>query len=495
MKKWSLALVLMMSSLSLFAQNEADRATQLIKQKKYKQAITLLEEAIATHPDWYYPVLQKANCNMRLKKYQEAIDGFKFVLSMELPDKEIPKVRFFMGRCYMLKGNFGKAIELFTALAKVAPENKKFDMYYNLGQAQVQMGRKAQKSKKIKSALDYFSKSINSFSSALKHPAGNQEKKLKAAFQKAYAQFKIGNLPGSQASLEKSITFFKDVLKIDPKHKKSHELLIEVSFRLARKARKSDKVSRYAQVVMFLDDYLKFWPNDLKMLDKKGQAQLGVKRYSAAVATFKKLISKDPGNGGYYFSLGRAEMADHQYSTAINTFNKALTKGQKKNVNVYSFIAYCYRKQQDKCDNHKIPLYQKASAALKQGLAALPGNAKLKKELKSNDENLSIFTLNYKTEEDNRAAMIDNIKSFDKNINGNQSKLEREREKQLKQNTPEIQKSIADLKRLIRQEMKEKEDEIVKLKTSYKIASQCGAANGSKYYDQMIQVLKANNAL
>lgn len=495
MKKWCVAIVLMMTSFCLFAQNEADRALDLYKQGKYKDAVVLLEEAIATHPDWYFPVLLKANCNMRLKKYQQAIDGYKFVLSMELPDKEIPKVRFYMAQCHMMKKEYPKAIELYSALAKVAPPNKKFDMFYNLGQAEVQQGMQYQSKKDSKKALDYYSRSINSFSSALKHPAGDKDKQLKAAFQKAYAQFKIGNLAGSKTSLEKSISYFKEVLQIDPKHKDTHDLLINVSFRLAKEASKSDKPNAYAQVVLFLDDYLKYWPNDLEMLDKKGQALLGVKRYGDAVAVFKKLIAKKPSDGMAYFSLGRAEAADHQYANAINSLNTSIGKGQSKNGNVYSLIAYCYRKQQDDCDVNKIPLYKKASAALKQGLGALPGNARLQKELDSNDENLSIFMSNVQTEEDNRIAMIDNIKSLDQNINGNQTKLEREREKQLKQNTAEIEQSIEALKVQIRQALLDKEEEIKALRKSYDLAKKCGGANASKYFDQMAVVLKANNAI
>lgn len=495
MKKWSLAIVLMITSLGSFAQNESERAVELYKQGKYKEAITLLEEAIATHPDWYFPVLLKSNCNMRLKNYQAAIDGYKFILSMEIPDAEIPKVKYYMAQCYMMKGNYPEAIELYDALSKVAPANKKFDMFYNKGQAEVQLGLNFQEKQNASKALDYYSKSINSFSEALKNQPGDQEQKLKAAFQKAYAQFKIGNLPGSKASLEKSISYFEDVLKIDPKHKDSHELLIEVAFRMAKEGSDAEKVKRYAQAVLFVEGYLKFWPTDLKMIDKKGQALLGVKRYKEAVDTFKSLVAKNPADGSAYFSLGRAEMADHQYNTAIDTFNTALAKGESKNVNIYSFIAYCYRKQQDDCDFNKIPLYRKASDALKKGLAALPGNSKLQKELESNDDNLTIFTANLQTEEDNRGAMIENIKSLDMNINGNQSKLEREREKQLKQNSAEIEKSIETLKVQIKQALIDKEEELKALRKSYDHAAQCGGDKGSRHFSDMANVLKANNAL
>ncbi|PIE03344.1 MAG: hypothetical protein CSA81_02585 [Acidobacteria bacterium] len=495
MKKGSLAIVLMIFTLTLFAQNEANRATELYKKGKYKEAITLLEEAIATNPDWYFPVLLKSNCNMKLGNYQAALDGYKFIQSMEIPDKEIPKVKFFMGQCYMRLGKQKEAIELFNGLTKSAPENKKFDMYFSVGQAEVQVARDAQKKKNNKTAHSYYSKAISSFTNALKYPASDEKRKINAAFQKAYSQFKIGNLQGSQDSLQKSISYFKDVLKIDPKHEQTHELLVEVSFRLAKKAKGKDKVAKYAQCVIYLDGYLKYWPNDVKMLDKKGQALLGVKRYSEAVSVFKKVVAKSPNDGNAYFSLGRAEMADRQYNTAIGTFKKAMAKGAGKNPYVYSFSAHCYIKQKTKCTRDNIPLYQKAVDVLNQGLKAIPGNSKLQAELDSKKENLDIFKTNYETEESNRKALIDNIKSLDQNIAGNTSKLEREREKQLKQNTEAIEKSIANLKQQIKEARSEKEAEVKALRASYDIAKACGGAQGTAYYSQMQAVLKANGAL
>jgi tetratricopeptide (TPR) repeat protein len=488
-------LILFIVSGLAFGQNEVNRAVDLFKQGKYQEAIPVLEEAIATRPDWYFPVLLKAQCHGKLNQHDKAIDGYKFVLSMELPDQELVKTKYYLAQTYLRKKDYAKAAEEFQKLAPSVPESKQFEIHFYSGQCLVQLGKTAQEKNDLKNAHSYYSQSIRTFSEALKHQPPDNIVKIEAAFQKAYAQFRIGNLPGSKASLESSISSFKEVLSIDPKHKETHQLLVEVAFRLVTQANGDEKVRRYAQAVQFTDGYLKIWPNDVEMLDKKAKALQGAKRYDDATAVYQQVVSLSPKDGKAFFNMGSCQMASKNYNAAITSFEKAIALGERTNHNTYLFIAYCYRQQKNGCNQHDIPIYEKAVAALKKGITATNGNGKIEKDYDSTQNNLDIFRANQQTDENNRQAMLDNIKAFDQSIKGNTVKLEREREKQLKQNTADLEESIKAFVEQIKKDQEEMQRELTTLKKSYDAAKACGGASASRLWADMEKMLQIHGML
>ena len=473
------------------AQDEWQRATDLYKQGQYDDAIVLLDEAMATHPDWYYPVLLKGKCNLRLEKYEMALRNFTDALTLEVPTDQIPSVKYDMARANMSVGNFNQAIELFSELVSLVPPSKKFDLFYNRGQCELQIAKKNEAANDLNKAGNYYSKAIVSFGEAEKHKTTNKKFEVEASFQKAYSQFKIGNFSGSKNTLIKSLAFFEEVLRKDPRHQDSHRFLVDVSFRLTKKSASDvEKTKHYAKTVEYLDRYLEIWPKDDSMLNKKGQALQGQKRYKEAIDVFKRYVALKPSDGMGYFSLGSCQMAAKEYPAAIDSFRKALQRGAKSNHNTFIFTAYCYQQQKTGCYHKDIPLYEKAVDILSQGAKAIPSNGTIKKDLEAKRNNLQILRDNLATEEENRRTFLANIGELKKGIAINENKLARNREMHIAQPTAELDKAIKEGEVAIRDSKADLKKQLADLSVSFEEAKKCGGSAASKYYSQMAETLK-----
>ena len=254
---------LLLITMTGLAQDEHKKAAQLMKQGNFKDALVLLEEAITAYPDWYYPILLKGQCNLKLGNYKDALASYNDVLTLELDSKEVPKVKYYIAQCYMKLKDYPKAIHAYTELAPIAPQSKKFDVFMNRGQAEMQIAKKAEEKNDRKKANSYYSKAVVSFSESLKYPAGRKDMSIEALFQKAYSQYKIGNFKGGINSLETSIQAFKDVIAENPKEKRAHTFLINLAFQIVDKVPKNRKDSKYSDVVTYIERYLTHWPGDV----------------------------------------------------------------------------------------------------------------------------------------------------------------------------------------------------------------------------------------
>ena len=488
-----LTLLLCLLAAPLLAQKEHEQALAFMKSGNYKDALAMLEESIASHPDWYFPILLKGQCNLRLKKYEDALRNFNDALTLEVPSKDIPRVKYYIAQTYLKMKSYAKAIHAYNEIVPLVPKSKHFDVFYSRGQCELQIA-KANESKDPKKAGSYFSKAVVSFSDALKNQTQNKNLRIEAAFQQAYAQYKIGDLEGGLQSLEKSIQAFGSVIKINPKEKRAHDFIVNLAFRLTKEAPADQKAARYAESVRYIDDYLKNWPNDLDMINKKGLALQGAKNYKEAVEVFKYLLTKKPKDGEAWYSLGSCQMADKRYKDAIASFKKALANGQSKNHAVYSYSAYCYQQQKTSCYGSDIPLYQSAVDILEKGIGVVPGRGKaeLQKDLGSKQQNLTILKDNFETDKQNHKNALENIGSIQKTINANTSKLEKNQEFYINQPTEELKAAIDASKEAIRADKESLQKELKGLQDYVKEAKKCGGAKTFPSYNDMLAVLKEN---
>ncbi|MDJ0838485.1 MAG: tetratricopeptide repeat protein [Acidobacteriota bacterium] len=473
------------------AQDEHKRAMELFKSRQYKEAIVLLEESIASHPDWYFPIMLKGYCNQKLKKYDEALRNFNDSLTLEPPTSEIPKIKHAMANTYKIQKKYDKAIQAFTDLIKLSGEEKHFDLYFNRGQCEMQIA-KGDRSK----AQSYFSKAVVSFSEALKKPTNRKDLQIEASFQKAFAQYKIGNLKGGISSLEKSIQAFQDVIRRNEKEKRAHTFIVNLQFQIVEKSKGAGKTAAYNKAVSYIERYLKSWPDDVDMINKKGLALQGAKRYKDAIAVFQAVAAKRPNDGEVLFSIGSCQMADKQFATAINTFKKAMDKGLTQDPRVYSFTAHCHQKQKQGCDGPDIPRQKAAVDVLNLGIKTVTSpQAKqaLQGELKRASNNLEILTSNVATDKDNHTTTLTNISEVQKTIRGNLRLLEKNKEKHLQQATEELAAAIKLGEEAISNDRKTLVEEFKTLTKYIKAAEKCG---GQKYYprfNEMKQVYAARD--
>ena len=476
-----------------FAQDEYKRAMELYKRGSYKDALALVDEAIATHPDWWYPILLKGQCNQKLGNLEEALRNFNDCLTLEVPTNNIPKVKHFIARTYMEKKDYGKAAKSFTELIPLAPASKHFDLYYNRGQCEMQAAKASENRDKAK-AKSFYSKAIVSFSESLGVTSNRKDLQIEASFQKAYAQYKIGNLQGGMQSLERSITAFQDVITRNPREQRAHEFIINLQLDIVNKSKGEAKVKAYKQVVTFIDRYLKNWPKDDEMLKKKGLSLQGAKNYKEAINVFELVLRTKPKDGDVYFSLGSCQMADRQYKKAVTSLEKAISNGKASDPRIYSYIANCYSKRKTKCYNTDIPLETSSVAILGKGVKNLSGQAKsaIKQQLERKRENLTILQTNLATDNQNHANAMENIRSFKRTISGNTAKLATNNERMIAQPTEELRAAIDQSKITISEDKASLAKEIKTVKGYIKEIKKCGNTQLFTHYKDMQAQIKAS---
>jgi len=99
---------------------------------QYNKITSRLESLIATSKATHRNLVKKAilingRAYFRLKELEKAIDCF-LTFIIEFPEtREVQEANFFLGYCYMLKGDFDTAREAFDYLVKVYPESSYVD--------------------------------------------------------------------------------------------------------------------------------------------------------------------------------------------------------------------------------------------------------------------------------------------------------------------------------------------------------------------------------
>ncbi len=426
------------------AQDEHKRAAALYKSGNYKDALTLLDESIQSNPTFWYPIMLKGQCNQKLKKYEEALRNYNDVLTMEIPSENIPAVKNYIAQCYTDMKDYKKAIQAYTDLLAQAPDSRKFTVLFARGQAELQAAKADEEKNNGSSAKSFYSKAVNTFSDALKAPTSDKGQQAEASFQKAFAQYKIGNLTGGIKSLEESIKSFQDVISKNPREERAYKMIVNLQYEIVEKSSNDSKPAAYADMATYADRYLKQWPNDEDMQKKKAQALQGAKKYKEAIAAFEALAKAHPRDGFYPFSVGACLMADKQFGKAIESLEKARANGRANDPLVYSYTSNCYAKQKTGCYSVDLDMERKGVDILDRGVKATSGQAKaaLQKELDAKRNNLKILEGNLATDNGNHAATIDNIKKLNVTIASNSSKLQKNKELYLGTPTAELKKAI-----------------------------------------------------
>ena len=473
------------------AQDEHKKAYQLFKQGKYQDAITFANEAIASYPDWWFPVFIKGECSLKLKDYKGALDSFNDALTLEPDSKEIPKIRYSIANTYMAMEDYAKASHAYTQLVPLVPASKHFDVYFNRGQCEMQLAKNAEDSGKADANSNY-SKAVVSFTEALKQKTNNNSAQLEASFQKAYAQYKIGNFKGGIGSLEKSIQAFADVIAENPKEKRAHKFIINLAFEVVEESKDTQKQAQYLKTVDYINRYLSHWPDDSSVIFQKGQALQGAKKYAEAIDVFQSLAQKNPKDGAIYFSLGSCQMANKQYPLAIGSFQKAMSYGEEKNPNVYTYSAFCYQQQKTGCDQRDIPLYENAIKILEKGGKVVSGQGKvaLNRDLSQKRDNLEILRSNMATDSQNHLTAIENIQELTNSLNANKTTLAKNQDQYIAQPTEELKKAVEEGKAAIRQDEKSLAEQYKQIEEYVQNAKRCGGGATYPYYEKMVQLIR-----
>ncbi len=469
-----------------FSEEAYEKGFQLYKQKRYKDALAFLDEAIVANPDWYFPVLLKGQCHFKLSQFDKALAHLNDCLTMEPPTKDIPSVKNFIAMSHMLKKDYPQAVQAFDSLLEVAPRGRRFDIYLNRGQCELQIAKKAD-GRDAKKAASYFKKSYVSFSEALKNPSNGSKLKNEALFQKSYAFYKQER--ESTPHLKKSIGAFEQVIAANPKDERAHRYAISLQLKVVEKASGDRKPAEYQTAVRHLDRYLKNWPNNRDMLRKKGLALQGAKQYGPAVETLARVAKMTPGDGKVHMSLGSCQMALKNYDAALASFRQAKANGEAKNPDVYLLSAFCEVTQKTGCAPFDIPIYENAVRHLEEGAKKASGSkvGKLRSDLNRKKNTLRTLRENLSADNQNHQATLKNIETLEEAIRLNTDRLSKNRDLYAQQPTEELNQAIEQGVETIRADKNKLEEEYKVLNRYIREAKKCGGGKSYEYYAKMTQ--------
>jgi tetratricopeptide (TPR) repeat protein len=470
-------LPLLLLSPNTFAQEDYQVAFDLFKKGKYNEAVPYLESAMDTHPDWYFPTMLMGRVQMRLGNEARAIGLFEDALTLEVPSKDIPSVKFLIAKTYMKREEYLKAIKTFDDLTELAPQARKFDVYFNRGVAQMQEGERVVSKSKDR-ARDFFDMAIQSFDAAVKLPPTKPELLEKAWIQRAMGFYNINELKPDDQHIDWAIQSFEDVLKVKANQEQAHRFIVNLHLQKVSPKTGDARERAFAEMEPKLQRFLKYWPDDAKMAKRLAQSQMGTKQYDKAAKSFRRAIQLDPNDGSLYLELGASLMATNNYKAALAEFEKAKKKGAADRPELYTYVAHSYNKQKNGCYSRDLPLTEKALANLKEGMEALGAQASvLQPNYQRTSANLDTLRTNLKNDNDNHAIALENIDKLKAAIATNAAKLERNRDLHIQQPTAELAAAIEEGTTILTEDRKRLEEELKTVRTYLQAAKKCGDSN------------------
>lgn len=117
-----------------------------------------------------------------------------------------------------------------------------------------------------------------------------------------------------------------------------------------------------SKAAKFLNEYLKFKPDDLETYKLLAKMETKQRNFSAAVTTFQKITQLAPNDASAYLGLGQVYVSMMKWSDAVGPLEKAVQM-DPQNVEAYQLIGRSYREQR---------IFDKAADAYEKYLATDP---------------------------------------------------------------------------------------------------------------------------
>ncbi|MDJ0842332.1 MAG: tetratricopeptide repeat protein [Acidobacteriota bacterium] len=488
-----LATLLLLLSLPMARADDNEtwsKAKSLYEQGKFAQAVPLFEESIRARPGWFAPYMMQGQCHIKMAQFDKALVQLQEALTLDAPDNYRGGIRYYIGQAYMGLKQWKNAAQVFTDLKPGAPSKHKPGLLINIASCHMALG-KSNLNKDKQRAVDHFRKSVTYFDAALELNPANRKAARESAFQRGWAAFQVSLLEDEPALLEESVRALETYLARDPEARHVYKILIDMDFQMVKKKYKVDQ--NYRKALEHLDGFLANWPDDARMQHFKGQAHQGLKQFDLAIPAYERAIALKPEESKYHLSLGKGLIEAKRYPAAFKAMKKARDLGLEGNADVYTYTAYSLTQQKTGCFVQDIPLIEQALTVLKsaKGKVSGPGAEDIEKNLAVQVNNLNVLKENIATEDANHQATLENIRKLSRNISGNSTKLQRDTEKALTTNTPELQENIKNLRTLIRADKKDLKKEYDQIEGYLREAGRCGGAEVFKRIPELKAVLAA----
>ncbi|MEW6455567.1 MAG: tetratricopeptide repeat protein [Acidobacteriota bacterium] len=174
--------------------NFIEKANQLFSEKKYDEAISLMQQFLEKNPKAYQAYINIGDCYREKGEFEKAIENYNWAIEEAKKDettgKEMTaKALAAIGECHMRKGDFSSAQTFFKQSIDTYPENEA--LAYNVGEIFFS-------NQKHDEAIQYFTLAT----------------KIKPDWGPAY--YKLGLVYLNKADYEKAIENLKKFLELEP---------------------------------------------------------------------------------------------------------------------------------------------------------------------------------------------------------------------------------------------------------------------------------------
>lgn len=267
---------------------------------KYEVVIEKCEMLITKHPDSKYiddAVLLMGKCYFRLEQHSEAITKFR-ELEANFPDSNLNEEgQFYMAKAYLEKGDPVLAVPILQALIEEHPKNDSADeMLYLLGTSLVEMGREEE-------AVQYLER---------------LRKKYSRSDYRVQAELEVAALYIDLGEPEKALAVYAELGKVRLSQENRIRYLIERSEAQVRMRRYSAAQGSFDQLHRYNMGML----DQARIMLLEGEAWAGVDSTNKAIDTYKSVVARFPKSkfsAEAYFRLGAV------YQTKLDSLTTAKT--------------------------------------------------------------------------------------------------------------------------------------------------------------------------
>jgi len=267
---------------------------------KYERVIEKCETLITKHPDSKYvddAVLLMGKCYYRQSLYSEAITKFS-ELQTNFPDSDLNEEgQFYMAKSYLEKGDPVQAVPLLQAILEERPNNDSADeMLYLLGTSLIEMGREEEAVQYLERLRDKFSRSD----------------------YRVQAELEVASLYIDLGEPEKSLAIYTELGKTRLSQENRIRYLIERSEAQVRLRRYSAAQASFDQLHRYNVETLE----RARIMLLEGETWAGLDSTGKAIDTYKSVVASYPKSkfsAEAYFRLGEV------YQTKLDSLATAKT--------------------------------------------------------------------------------------------------------------------------------------------------------------------------
>ena len=275
-------------------------------EKKYPEAIPVLESATLYQPDSQAALVDLAIAYFDAEQYQKALAPLNKALTI---NGQTSGVHQMLGKSYFMLGDFAKSASELQAALKITPND--YDVAYTLGLAYL-------KQHQFPLAQQIYKRMLVQL---------GDRPQLRIIFGRAYRE---------TGFLAEAIEEFKRAVLLDPHFPRAHYYL-GLTYLL------KDGASRLPDAEQQFRAELDSNPNEFFANYYLGIVHLMNRKWDLALPLLEKAITIQPANPDPYFHLGQAYQGLEKYAEAIEVLRKSIALNPSVSHNDYQVGTAHYR--------------------------------------------------------------------------------------------------------------------------------------------------------